>query len=108
MLQSAGVVANGSVTNSVNGTNEPVVVAVAAAGSTANFTNVIWNLGTPRRPSSSDGGQGTWPAGTTFTLLQSDGATTLIANTTPSIPLFSAAAPPDSKPTSPTSVAATA
>jgi len=34
-------------------------------------------------------GQGTWPGGSTFTLLQSDGVTSLIANTTPAIPVYS-------------------
>ncbi|MGZ5569754.1 MAG: beta strand repeat-containing protein [Usitatibacter sp.] len=91
VLQSGGVVANGSVTSSVNGTSEPVVVAAAAAGSTVNFTNVIWNLGNAAETFViSMAGQGAWPAGSAFTLLQSDGATTLIANTTPPIPLFSA------------------
>lgn len=94
VLQTANVVANGSTTSSVNGTAEPVTVAGAAAGSTINFTNVVWNLG-----NAADtfvvtmAGQASWPAGSTFTLLQSDGVTSLIANTTPSIPVFAAGCP---------------
>jgi len=95
VLQTASVVANGSMTNSANGTSEPLTVAAAAAGSTITFTDVIWNLGnatdafgiTLSYPS------GTWPTGTTFTLLQSDGATSLIGNTTPSIPVYGAGCP---------------
>lgn len=90
VLQTASVVANGSVTSSVNGTAEPVTVASAAAGSTIQFTNVIWNLGNAADTFViSMTGQAAWPAGTTFTLLQSDGVTSLISNTTPSIPVFS-------------------
>ena len=89
VLQTASVVANGSVTSSVNGTSEPVTIASAAAGSTINFTNVIWNRGNAADSFViSMAGQPSWPAGTTFTLLQSDGVTSLIANTTPSIPTF--------------------
>ena len=98
VLQTANVVANGSTTSSVNfpaaGSGEPVTVANAAAGSTVNFTNVIWNLGNAADAFViSMAGQATWPAGTSFTLLQSDGVTSLIANTTPSIPVFSGSCP---------------
>jgi trimeric autotransporter adhesin len=96
VIQGAGVVANGSTTNSTNGTAEPVgpVPASVSAGSTFAFTNVIWNLG-----NAADtfviamAGQGTWPAGTTFTLLQSDGVTPLIAGTTPPVPVYAAGCP---------------
>ncbi|MBX3673918.1 MAG: DUF11 domain-containing protein [Burkholderiales bacterium] len=90
VVQTAQVVANGSTTVSTNGTGEPVTVAAAAAGSTINFTNVIWNLGNAADSFViSLAGQGTWPVGSTFTLLQSDGVTSLIANTTPAIPVYS-------------------
>jgi len=94
VVQTAAVVANGSTTDSTNGTGEAVTVPAAAAGSTINFTNVIWNMG-----NAADSfvitmaGQPSWPVGTTFTLLQSDGLTSLIANTTPSIPVYSAGCP---------------
>ena len=94
VLRTAGVVANGSATSAANGTSEPVSVATAAAGSVITFTNVIWNTGnaadtyviTTNSP-------GTFPAGTTSTLLQSDGVTPLVANTTPSIPVHSGSCP---------------
>ncbi|HUP30005.1 MAG TPA: hypothetical protein VM122_07530, partial [Usitatibacter sp.] len=91
VLQTAQVVANGSTTSSVNfptaGSGEPVTVASAAAGATINFTNVVWNLGNAADSFViSMAGQAGWPAGTTFTLLQADGVTSLIANTTPSVP----------------------
>jgi uncharacterized repeat protein (TIGR01451 family) len=89
VLQTASVVANGSVTNATNGVGEPVTVASAAAGSTINFTNVIWNRGNaPDTFVIAMAGQATWPAGTTFTLLQADGVTSLVSNTTPTIPVF--------------------
>ncbi len=90
VVRVADVVANGSTANSTNGTSEPVTIGSAAAGSTFPFTNVIWNRG-----NAADtfvigmAGQASWPAGSTFTLLQSDGVTSLIANTTPSIPVYS-------------------
>jgi uncharacterized repeat protein (TIGR01451 family) len=92
--QTAGVVANGSLTSSVNLAAEPVSVLAQGAGATFTFTDVIWNLG-----NSADTfaigltGQAAWPLGTTFTLLQADGVTSLIANTTPSIPLYAAGCP---------------
>lgn len=94
VLRAANVVANGSNTSSVNGTGEPVVVASAAPGSTVDFQNFIWNTG-----NGADtfvialSGTAAWPAGTTFTLLQTDGATSLVANTTPSIPAWGPGCP---------------
>lgn len=94
VLRAAGVVANGSTTLSVNGTAEPVTVASAVGGSTIPFTNVIWNLGNDADTFQiSLAGQAAWPAGTTFTLLQSDGVTPLIGNTTPPIPVYSGGCP---------------
>ena len=91
VVQVASVVANGSITNSTNGTAEPVTIAGAAAGSSITFTNVIWNMGNANDSFViSLTGTATWPAGTTFSLLQSDGITSLIANTTPTIPVFAA------------------
>jgi uncharacterized repeat protein (TIGR01451 family) len=94
VLQVAGVVANGSLTDSTNGTGEPVTVASAAAGSTFTFTNVIWNTGNAPDSFAISAVPGAgWPVGTTFTLLQSDGVTSLIANTTPSIPVYAGSCP---------------
>src|SRR5512139_1647441 len=95
VLRVADVVANGSTANSTNGTGEPVTIGSAAAGSTFSFTNVIWNRGNAADTFViSMAGQASWPAGTTFTLLQSDGVTSLIANTTPSIPVYAGSCPP--------------
>ncbi|QJR14860.1 beta strand repeat-containing protein [Usitatibacter palustris] len=96
VLRIANVVANGSTTVSTNGTAEPVTIASAAPGSTLNFTNVIWNHGNAADQfviSMTGNAAPPWPLGTTFTLLQADGITSLIANTTPSIPVFAAGCP---------------
>jgi hypothetical protein len=94
VIQTAGVVANGSNTNSTNGTAEPVTQASAAAGATFTFQDYVWNMG---NAADTFGialtGTASWPAGTTFTLLQQDNATSLIANTTPSIPVYSGSCP---------------
>jgi uncharacterized repeat protein (TIGR01451 family) len=78
VLQGAAVVANGSSTLSANGTAEPVTIASAAAGSTFTFNNYIWNRGTGSDTFDITIQANNFPAGTTVTLLQQDGATTLI------------------------------
>jgi uncharacterized repeat protein (TIGR01451 family) len=94
VLQTANVVANGSPTNSTNGTNEPVTVGSAAAGATFTFQDYVWNLG-----NATDNflialsGQASWPAGTTFTLLQQDNATSLVGNTVPAVPAWGPGCP---------------
>jgi uncharacterized repeat protein (TIGR01451 family) len=101
VLRTTGVVANGSTSagpaftgSAVNGTAEPVTIATAAAGATLYFTNVIWNTGNAADSfvitTNAPGG---FPAGTTTTLLQSDGITSLVANTTPSVPTYAAGCP---------------
>jgi trimeric autotransporter adhesin len=94
VLQTASVVVNGSVTSSVNGTGEPVTVASAAAGTQITYTDVVWNIGNAADTfvMSFLAGPG-WPAGTTYALLQSDGVTSLVSNTTPSIPVFAGSCP---------------
>ena len=86
VLQTAVVVANGSQTNSTNGTGEPVTVAAAAQGSTASFNNVIWNRGNGADSFDITLSGSTFPAGTTFILYKSDGVTPLVdtnGNATP-------------------------
>lgn len=78
VLQGASVVANGSNVNSANGTGEPVTVASAAAGSTFAFNNFIWNRGNGTDTFDIAIQANTFPAGTTFALMQQDGATPLI------------------------------
>ena len=101
VIRTVGVVANGSTTavspftgSAVNGTAEPVTIAAAAAGATLNYTNVIWNTGNAADTFViTTDAPGTFPAGTTVTLLQSDGITSLVANTTPSIPVYAGSCP---------------
>jgi uncharacterized repeat protein (TIGR01451 family) len=78
VLQTASVVANGSSTSSVDGTNEPVTVASAAAGSTFTFDNYIWNRGNGTDTFDITIQSTTFPVGTSITLLQQDGVTSLI------------------------------
>jgi uncharacterized repeat protein (TIGR01451 family) len=76
--QTAAVSANGSATSSVNNTSEPVTVASAAAGSTFTFNNFIWNLGNGTDTFDISIVANNFPAGSTATLLQQDGVTSLI------------------------------
>ena len=82
VLQGAAVVANGSPTSSVNfpavGSGEPVTVASAAAGSTFTFNNYIWNRGNGTDTFDITLTTNNFPAGTSVTLLQQDGATSLV------------------------------
>ncbi len=78
VLQTASVVANGSATSSVDLTNEPVTIASAAAGSTFTFNNFIWNTGNGTDTFDITITANNFPAGSTVTLLQQDGVTSLI------------------------------
>jgi uncharacterized repeat protein (TIGR01451 family) len=78
VLQTAAVVANGSNASSVNGTSEPVTVPSAAPGSTFTFNNYIWNRGNGADTFDITIQSNNFPAGTTVTLLQQDGVTSLI------------------------------
>jgi len=78
VLQTASVVANGSATSSVDLTNEPVTIASAAAGSTFTFNNFIWNTGNGTDTFDITVTANNFPAGSTVTLLQQDGVTSLI------------------------------
>lgn len=89
VLQTASVIANGSTTDSTQGASEPVTIASAAAGATITFTNVVWNKGNAADTFVISTANAGWAAGTAFTLYQSDGVTSLIANTTPAIPVYS-------------------
>ena len=77
-----GVVANGSLSSNVDGTDESVSQSQAALGSTVAFDNVIWNTGndTDTFDISIDEANDTFPAGTTFALYKSDGFTPLLDN----------------------------
>ena len=104
VVQTAGVVANGSPTTTGLTDAEPVTVASAGPGQTITWTDYIWNAGngpdsfdvsilnTPLNgaacsPANNAAlGQCTFPAGTTFQILSSNGMTTLLdsnGNSTP-------------------------
>ncbi len=78
VLQGAAVVANGSPTNSANGAAEPVTIASAPAGATVSFNDYVWNRGNGSDTFDITVAANTFPAGSTVTLLQQDGATPLI------------------------------
>ena len=80
VLSTPGVVANGSETVNTDDTAEPVNQTTATLGSTVAFDNIIWNRGnsTDTFDISVDEAASTFPAGTTFTLYQSDGYTPLL------------------------------
>jgi uncharacterized repeat protein (TIGR01451 family) len=76
--QVAAVVANGAPGNSANGQGEPVTQGSAAAGSTFTFSNYIWNRGNGSDTFDITIVANNFPAGSTVTLLQQDGVTSLI------------------------------
>ena len=95
VLQSAGVSANGSTTDSGLTVGEPVTVASAAPGQTITWTDIIWNtgnggdsvdvsiLGTPLNgsgcaPANVGVNACTFPANTTFNILSANGMTSLL------------------------------
>ncbi|PWQ98798.1 hypothetical protein [Leucothrix arctica] len=80
VISTPGVVANGSDTINTEGAEEPVNQATGTLGSTVAFDNIIWNRGnsTDTFDISVDEVASTFPAGTTFTLYQSDGFTPLL------------------------------
>lgn len=78
VLQAGNVVANGSAASSADGTAEPVTIASAAPGSTVSYSDYIWNTGNGTDTFNVALSGSTFPAGTTFALFQSDGATSLL------------------------------
>jgi trimeric autotransporter adhesin len=82
VTQIAGVIGNGSSTDSLINNNPPAVGS-AAQGSTISFDNIIWNRGNGTdsfdMTIAAIGSAGNnFPAGTTFQLFKSDGATPLV------------------------------
>ncbi|MBL0125559.1 MAG: hypothetical protein IPP88_23835 [Betaproteobacteria bacterium] len=95
VLQTAGVSANGSTTNTGAAVGEPVTVASAAPGQTISWTDVIWNTGsggdsfdvsilnTPLNgtgcaPANVGANACTFPTNTTFSILSANGMTSLL------------------------------
>lgn len=86
VTQVAGVVTNGSDSNSTDGTGEPISASGVLQNSTAVFHDFIWNTG--NGPDSFDitlTGS-TFPAGTVFQLYQADGYTPVLDNNGNGIP----------------------
>lgn len=75
----AGVVANGSSTSSADGAGEAITVASVSQGEAVLFDNFIWNTGNgvDTFDIAIDAASSSFPAGTVFKLLQSDGLTPL-------------------------------
>lgn len=86
VLQAAAVVANGSNTIATNGTGEPVTLASGAAGAVVTFNNYVWNRGNGTDTFDVAIFSNTFPAGSSVTLLQPDGATTLVNSAGASTP----------------------
>ena len=79
------VVANGSTSSSANGSNEPLTVSEATAGSSVRWTDVVWNTGNDTETYQLTLSKDNFPAGTTFMLFQADGSTPLVQGVTPPI-----------------------
>ena len=77
VLPVSGVVANGSNTSPINGLSEPVSIFSAAQGGKIRFDNYIWNTGNTADTFNIevDSLGSTFPPGTLWRLLRSDGAT---------------------------------
>jgi len=88
VLHSAGVVLNGSATLSTDGTAEPDVIASVPQGGVVAFENHVWNNGngTDIFDISVDQAASSFPAGSVFRILQSDGLTPLIDTSGNGIP----------------------
>ena len=80
------VVANGSTSSSANGSNEPLTVSEATAGSSVRWTDVVWNTGNDTETYQLTLSKDNFPAGTTLMLFQADGSTPLVQGVTPPIP----------------------
>ena len=79
VLATAGVVANGSTVNAINGLNEPVSVFSAGQGAVVRFDNIIWNTGnaTDTFNIEVDTAGSTFPPGTVWQLLRSDASSVM-------------------------------
>lgn len=78
VLQDLGVVTNGSVSNRVDGTSEPIIVASINQGGTAVFKDYVWNTGNGIDSFDLSLINSNFPAGTVLHLFQADGNTPLL------------------------------
>lgn len=88
VLHTTDVVLNGSATVATEGTAEPSVIAAAPQGVPVSFVNYVWNTGngSDTFDISLDSIAATFPAGSLFRVLQSDGMTPLIDSSGNGIP----------------------
>lgn len=78
VLQDVGVVTNGSVSNSTDGTSEPILVASIPQGGTAVFKDYVWNKGNGVDSFDLSLSNSNFPVGTVLHLFQADGNTPLL------------------------------
>lgn len=78
VLQDVGVVTNGSVSNSTDGTSEPILVASIPQGGTAVFKDYVWNKGNGVDSFDLSFSNSSFPAGTVLHMFQADGNTPLL------------------------------
>ena len=88
ILHSTDVVLNGSTAVAVDGTGEPNVIASIPQGSAVYFENIVWNTGngSDTFDVTVDKIAATFPSGTLYRLLQSDGMTPLMDSTGNGVP----------------------
>ncbi|NND89936.1 MAG: DUF11 domain-containing protein, partial [Granulosicoccus sp.] len=79
VLADAGVVANGSTSNAINGLNEPVSLVSVGQGGVVVFDNIIWNTGNATDTFNIEvqAAQSTFPPGTLWQLLRDGGSSAL-------------------------------
>jgi len=79
VLPVAGVVANGSTANAINGLNEPVSVISAGQGANVQFDNIIWNTGNDTDTFNIvvDAAGSSFPSGTVWQLLRAGASSPL-------------------------------
>lgn len=88
ILHSTDVVLNGSAVSALDGTNEPNIVASMAQGGSVLFEDIVWNTGNgvDTFDLTIDKIAATFPVGSIFRLLQSDGMTPLMDSNGNGIP----------------------
>lgn len=121
VLQDLGVVTNGSLNNSADGTLEPIIVPSIQQGGTAVFNDYVWNTGNGIDSFDLSLINSSFPAGTVLHLFQADGNTPLLDTNGNGIPdtgnldpstsaliVIKATLPPSATGTTPYSVTLTA
>ncbi len=88
VLHQPAVVLNGSLTQAIDNVAEPLVIATAAQGTAVSFEDTVWNTGnaTDTFDLTFDRVTSTFPPGSIYRLLQSDGMTPLLDSNANGIP----------------------